>query len=176
MIDFFIFLLLFFLVMIVFGSAAIAGLSAAPYVPTQGKDVKRILQIAGLKPNQLVYDLGCGDGRFLVAAAKHFKAKAIGIEMSVLPYLISRLKIQFLGLNNKVKIKFADFYKVDLKKADVIVCFLTPQAMKKLSPKFKKELKSGAKIVSYAFPMKDWKPHLKDKPHKRAVSVYLYQN
>ena len=163
-------------VLIIFGSAALAGLRAAPYVPTQKKDIRRMFELAGLKPNELVYDLGAGDGRMVLMAAREFKAKAVGIEFSILPYLISKMRVRLAGLNKKIKIQYGDFYKVSLKKADVVICFLTPMAMRKLSPKFKKELKKGARIVSYAFPLKDWTPLTINKPKTKSVAVYLYQN
>lgn len=171
-----IFVFIFILIIVIFGTAALAGFLAAPFVPTKKRDIKRMLELAELGSNQFLYDLGCGDGRIVIAAARDFKAKAVGIEFSVLPYLFSKIRVRLSGLQKRIAIQYGDFFKVNLKKADVVVCFLTPMAMRKLSPKFKKELKKGARVVSYVFPMKDWTPLSVHKPQKGDIAVYLYQN
>ncbi len=156
------------------GTAAWAGWRAAPYVPTRQRDVDRMLRLAGVKPGELVYDLGAGDGRFLLAAARR-GARAVGFEISVLPYLIARLRLTVQGQTATARIRLQDFFHQDLSSADVVVCFLTPAAMAKLAPKFNRELKPGTRVVSYAFSLPGWTPAVKDKPTPQTMSVYLYR-
>lgn len=169
------------LVVIIFGSMAIASFRAAPWVPTFKRDLARMLDLAEIKPGEKVIDLGSGDGRLVFLAAEKYRAQVIGFEISVLPYYISRFKLFFLNrffpsrMEGRAKIKFSDFYTQDFSKADIIVCFLTPMAMKKLSPKFKKELKPGARVVSYCFRIHDQKPAQVSKPHEKANPIFLYK-
>ena len=162
------------ILILIFGTAALAGLKAAPYVPTRQKDIKRLVELAEIKPGELVYDLGAGDGRLVLATAKIYQAKAVGFEMSILPYLVSRLRVYFSRLNDRANILYKDFYQADFSPADVIVCFLTPMAMSKLKPKFARELKSGARIVSYAFEIKDWLPDKISKPSAKDTTIFRY--
>lgn len=159
---------------VVFVTAAIAGLKAAPYVPTFQRDVRRMLKLAGVKPDELVIDLGAGDGRFLITAAREFQARGIGYEISILPYLVALVRVLCSGVRQRVHIELRDFYQVDLSPAKVVTVFLTPMAMAKLKSKFERELRPGTRIVSFAFPVPDWKPTTVDKPEPRATSVYLY--
>ncbi len=155
-------------------SFAYAGLSAAPWVPLRSRDASRLLEVAEVKPGELVYDLGSGDGRILILAASKFGAKAEGFELSILPYLLSRLRIGLLGLGSKVQVHYRNFFKQNLSRAQIVTLFLTPAAMVKLSPKFRRELRPGTRIVSYAFALKDWQPVRIDKPDANTASVYLY--
>lgn len=168
-------LLALIIIMVLAGSAAWAGYRAAPYVPTRQHDVERMLRLAELKAGELVYDLGAGDGRFVLTAARRYKAKAIGFEISLLPYLVGLIRIRRSKQGALASMRFQDFFHHDLSAADVIVCFLTPGAMAKLGPKLKRELKPGTRVVSFAFPIRDWTPVLKDKPEPRTMAVWLYR-
>ncbi len=161
-------------VLIVAGSAAWAGWRAAPYVPTRQHDVERMLRLAELKAGEIVYDLGAGDGRFILTAAKRYQAKATGYEISLLPYWVAKLRIWRAHIGNLATMKAKDFFHVDLSDANVVVCFLTPGAMKKLGEKFKRELKPGTRVVSFAFSIAGWTPVLKDKPDSRTMAVWVY--
>lgn len=163
------------IVMVLAGSAAWAGWRAAPYVPTRQHDVERMLRLAELKTGELVYDLGAGDGRFVLTAARRYQAKAVGFEISLLPYLVGLFRIRRARQGALASMRFQDFFHHDLSAADVIVCFLTPGAMAKLGPKLKRELKPGTRVVSFAFPIRDWTPVLKDKPEARAMAVWVYR-
>jgi len=167
-----IFLLFLFLML---GTFVLGGISAAPWVPLWRSDIRRMMKIAEVKPGEIVYDLGAGDGRIIIIAAAEFKAKATGFEIATLPYLLGYTKIILKGLRGKAKLKYANFFSQDLSKADVICMFLTPQAMKKLKPKLEKEIKPGCRIVSYAFSLPDWPPKVVDKPNSKKASIYLYQ-
>jgi len=138
------------------------------------KDLDRIMQLARIQEDDLVYDIGCGDGRVLAAMANNSPAQFVGYEVSLLLYLLARLKVIFLGLSKRVEIRYADFLRRDLGQASVIFCFLTPMAMKKLSPKFKNELPKGARIISYSFSLPDWQPREVSRPDDRSIPIYYY--
>ena len=169
------FIVIFIIILFVLGSAAWAGFSAASWIPMPETDIKRVLDLADIQPDEVVYDLGCGDGRILEKAAEDYQAIVVGIEISFLPYLFSKIRILFSGLSKRATIIYGDFYKKDLSKADAVVCFLTPKAMKKLGHKFKKELKPKTKIVSYVFPIPDWQPVRVDRPSEEHLPIYLYE-
>jgi len=169
------YLFLLLLILLVFGTAAYAGLLAAPWVPVWKKDIQRILKLANVRDNDLVYDLGSGDGRIVCAVANNSKAQVIGYEISVIPYYWSKIKILLLGLRHRVEIRYADFLKRDLSQATIIFCFLTPMAMVKLSSKFRRELKKGTKIISYSFSLPAWQPVKIDKPNKKDNPIFYYE-
>ncbi|MFA6410235.1 MAG: hypothetical protein WCW26_01510 [Candidatus Buchananbacteria bacterium] len=171
----FVFWVVFFIVIfLILGTLALAGFSAAPWVPLWKKDIRRMLKLAEVKPGEIVYDLGAGDGRIIIIAASEFGALATGFEFAFLPYFLAWVKIKLLGLSKKAKLKYGSFFTQDLSQADVICTFLSTQAMERLSPKFKKELKPGCRIVSYAFSLPGFEPKVVDKPEKMAT-VYVYQ-
>lgn len=165
----------FLLLLIILGTFAIAGISAAPWVPLWKKDIRRMLCLAQIEPDELVYDLGAGDGRIITIAVSEFDARAVGFEMAVLPYFLGYIRILLSGLRRRASLQFKNFYNQDLGQADVICAFLSPQAMAKLKPKFETETKTGCRIVSYAFSVPGWQPTKIDKPNKKTTAVYLYQ-
>jgi tRNA A58 N-methylase Trm61 len=166
------FIVLLFLMVFTF---AWGGWSAAPWVPLWKKDIRRMLTLAKVKPGELVYDLGAGDGRMIIIAAKEFGAKAVGFEVACLPYFLAWVKISLLGLFGQARLVYKNFFLQDLSQADVIMVFLTPPAMEKLKPKFEKETKPSCRIVSYAFSIPGWQPTIKDKPDNKTGTVYVYQ-
>ncbi len=162
------------LVFIVAGSAAWAGWRAAPFVPTRQHDVDRMLRLADVKAGELVYYLGAGDGRFIITAARRYQAKAIGYEISLLPYWVARWRIRRSGIGSAATMRFQDFFRHDLSEANVVVCFLTPGSLAKLGPKLKRELRPGTRVVSFAFAIRDWTPVIKDKPDAGTMAVWVY--
>ena len=130
-------------------------LIGAPWAPTDMTVVRKMLTMAKVKPGELVYDLGCGDGRILIVAARQFGARAIGIEIDPLRYLWSQIRIRLLGLGSKVRIEYGNFFKHDLSQADVVTCYLLQDTNNKLADKLNQELNSSARIVSsiYTFPL-----------------------
>jgi len=175
MLDLLVYIFILLAILLVFGTAAYAGLKAAPWVPVFKKDIERILRLANISENDTVVDLGSGDGRILAAVANNSKAQVIiGYELSFVPYLWSKIKMIILGLSKRVEVRYSDFLTRDLSQATVIFCFLTPMAMKKLKPKFRKELKIGTKVISYSFSIQDWHPEVIDKPNEKSMTIYKY--
>lgn len=159
---------------LIVGSAAYAGFKAAPWLPVFKKDIKRIVQLAHLQEADIVYDLGSGDGRIVTAFAHNSDATIYGYEVSFLPYLWSQLKVLMMGLSRRVAIRFGNFFTRDLGQATVIFCFLTPKAMEKLKPKFARELKLGARIISYSFAIPGWTPTEVNRPSERRIPIFIY--
>ena len=148
------------------------GLTAAPWVPTSQNDIKRFLKIAAIQQGQKFYDLGCGDGRIIVAAIKE-GANAEGFEISPFPYLLSLFRFFFLK-NHKAKIRYENFWGKGLGDADIIYFYLMPEAIPKLKLKLESELKKGTKIISFAWPINGWDPVAVDIIKGR-LNFYLYQ-
>ena len=131
--------------------------SVAPYVPTPQSLVDTMLKMAQAGPGDIVYDLGCGDGRFLITAIKKFNVdSAIGFEISEHLSSIARDKVEMNQLSERIKIVNTDFMEADFSDATLITIYLTTSGNAKLRPKFKKELKEGTRIISHDFPITDW--------------------
>ncbi|MFZ6035846.1 MAG: SAM-dependent methyltransferase [Patescibacteria group bacterium] len=161
-------------VVVIFGTAAYAGIKAAPWLPVFKRDIKRIVTLANLKQNDVAYDLGSGDGRVVLALAHNSSATICGYEVSFALYLWSWLKVVLLGLSRQVEIRFGDFLSRDLSQATVIFCFLTPKAMAKLGPKFRAELRPGTRVISYSFAIPGWVPAAVSRPAADRIPIYTY--
>jgi tRNA G37 N-methylase Trm5 len=129
-----------------------------PYVPTPQDVVERMLDIAGVKKGDVVYDLGCGDGRIVVTAAKKYGVKAIGFEIDPERIKESHENIQKAGVEKLVEIRQKDILTVELSGATVLTMYLLPDVNLRLRPAIQKQMKPGARIVSHDFDMGDWKP------------------
>ncbi|MEM4441164.1 MAG: protein-lysine N-methyltransferase [Desulfurococcaceae archaeon] len=130
-----------------------------PYVPTPYPVVRAMLKLANAGPDDVVYDLGCGDGRILVVAAKEFNVKrAVGIELDKERYKIALEKIREEKLVDRVEVVHGDFFDVYIGEATVVTLFLLTSVNEMLKPKFEKELKDGTRIVSHEFRIPGWKP------------------
>lgn len=149
----------------------------APYVSSPQPIVVKMLEIAGLKSGETLFDLGCGDGRIVATAAKEFGAKAVGVELSPALARRAREAIESLGLQQHVRIIEGDMMGVDLSGADVVALYLLTEANEQLRPKLEKELKPGARVVSLEFRIKGWKPARVEKveAHRHPYTIYLYQ-
>lgn len=128
-----------------------ASLKGGPWVPTPLTTVHRMLTMADVRPGELVYDLGSGDGRILVVAALDFKARAVGIEIDPFLHLLSKALITLLGLYGQVQLVHGDIFAQDLSKADVVTCYLLPSINEKLAEKLARELRPGTRVVSNTF-------------------------
>jgi SAM-dependent methyltransferase len=166
--------LLFILLIFVF-SIAIAGLSLAPWVPTRKKDLQRICELADFKKGDIFYDLGSGDGRLVIYANQYYDVKSVGIEIALPFYFFTKAR-RWLNKSRNIKFKFKNIFSENLSAADVIYVF--PQSAEKLTgkiiAKFNNELKSGAKIITYAFPIRQWVAQKIDKPTVNDLPIYLY--
>jgi ubiquinone/menaquinone biosynthesis C-methylase UbiE len=148
----------------------------APFVPSPQTVVDRMLEIADLKPGETVYDLGCGDGRILFTAAREFRAKAVGVELSDPLVKQGREQAKRLGLENRVTIVQGDLLKADLRPADVVTIYLLTEANDQLKPLFERSLHPGARVVSHDFKIRGWKPDRVDEVvvSGRAHKIYVY--
>jgi SAM-dependent methyltransferase len=122
-----------------------------PWVPSSMKIVNRMMEMAEVGPDDVVYDLGCGDGRMVLAAARRYHARAVGIEIDPLRYIWCQFLITILGQRKRIRIVFGNFFNKDLSEADVVMCYLMPDALLKLEKKFKQELRPGTRVVSNRF-------------------------
>lgn len=127
----------------------------APYVTTSKKKIEMMVKLADPKPGDVLYDLGSGDGRIVIEAAKKYDVSAIGVELNPILVFLSRRKIKKLGLENKAKIYQGNFFKKDFSGADIIIIYLFQLTNHKLEKKFLGELKPGTKIVSESFTFKN---------------------
>jgi len=156
-------------------------LFVAPYVSTPLPVVRRMLALAELRPGEMFYDLGSGDGRTLIMAAQEFGAQAIGIELR--EDLVKRASsaVLQLDLDSKIKIVQDDFFKVDLSPADVVFLYLTTSANDKVKPKLEQELKPRVRIVSHDYEILGWTPFKVDnfcenpKLGYPSHTLYLYK-
>jgi predicted RNA methylase len=115
------------------------------------KLVHTMLRMAEVGSGDLVCDLGCGDGRVLITAARRYGARAVGYEINLLRYLWCQLLISILGLRGRVRVVFGDFFHQDLSDADVVTCYLLQSTNDELVSKLKRELRPGTRVVSNTF-------------------------
>jgi precorrin-6B methylase 2 len=129
-----------------------------PFVPTPQEVVEGMLELAQVKKGDVVYDLGSGDGRIVVTAAKKYGAKAVGFEIDPERIKESRESIRKQGLEKLAEIREQDILTVDLSQANVLTMYLLSSVNLKLRPKILSEMAPGSRVVSHAFDMGDWKP------------------
>jgi SAM-dependent methyltransferase len=129
-----------------------------PYVPTPQEVVERMLSLAQVKKGDVVYDLGSGDGRIVVTAAKKYGVKAIGFEIDPERIKESHENIKKAGVENLVEIRQQDIRTVDLSGATVLTMYLLPEVNLMIRPNIWKQMKPGSRVVSHDFDMGDWKP------------------
>jgi len=130
----------------------------APYVPSPPQVIQRMLNLAELKAGEVFFDLGSGDGRTVIMAAKSFGARAVGVELreDLVKRALSTIYEQ--SLQDRTTIVNGDMFNVDLTSADVIFLYLTTSANEKVKPKLESELKRGVRIVSHDYEIVGWKP------------------
>lgn len=146
-----------------------------PYVPSKNRVVKKMISLAELKPKETVYDLGCGDGRLLIEAVKKAKITPVGFEIAPLVYVLAKLRTMFAP--KKIQIRFQSFFNANLRKANVIFCYLIPNVMPRLAAKMKRECRRGTRVISNTFSIPGLKPYkiLAKNAAKGMPTIYVYR-
>ena len=148
-----------------------------PYVQTPAEVVTEMLRLAGVNGNDLVYDLGSGDGRLVIAAARDFGARGVGIEIDPSLIALSTESARRAGVADRVTFRTDDFFETNLSDATVVTLYLSRSINQRLRPKLLRELRPGARIVSHNFDMgDDWMPSETKQvlSRDRLVMVFLW--
>ena len=150
----------------------------APYVPTPQEVVDRMLAIANVQKGDLVVDLGCGDGRIPVTAAKKYGARGLGVDIDPVRIAEAHANAKAAGVEHLVEFRLQDALKTDVSNATVVTTYLLSASNLRLRPILTKQLKPGSRIVTHSFSMGDWAPE-KSETFKdntgRTRTVYLYR-
>ena len=165
-----VFLIIILLIVIVVVSIIWPLLLGAAWSPTSVRIVDRMLEMAEIDSGDVVYDLGSGDGRIVVEAARKYKAKGVGIEVDPLRVIWSIITVSVLRLNDKVKIVWGNIFHQNIDDATIVTLFLWQRTNQKLKEKLQNELKTGTRVVSYIWTFNDWIPVEVDEENH----VYLY--
>jgi SAM-dependent methyltransferase len=154
------------LVALLHSLSAFAQLRApdVPYEPSPAAVVQAMLSLGEIKAGDAVYDLGCGDGRVVIAAVRDANARGVCVEIDPRRLAEAREKAQLAGVEDRIRFLNQDLFTTDLREADVVMLFLWPSVNLALRPRLRSELKAGARIVSHEHEMGDWKP-------ERSVSI-----
>jgi SAM-dependent methyltransferase len=144
------------------GATTAAGASFAPkldvpYEPTPPAVVEAMLDLAGVRPADVVYDLGCGDGRLLVAAARR-GARAVGVDIDPERVREARENASSAGVADRVAVVEGDLFEADVRDASVVMLYLWPEVNLRLRPRLLEQLRPGARVVSHTHDMGDWRP------------------
>jgi len=129
-----------------------------PYVPTTEEAVKEMLKLADVKKSDVVYDLGCGDGRIVIAAAKTYGARGVGIDINPVRIAEAKENAKKAGVESLVRFEENDLFQANFHEATVVTLFLLSNINLKLRPRLLEQLKPGTRVVSNTFDMGDWKP------------------
>ena len=130
-----------------------------------------MLEMSGAGPSDVVYDLGSGDGRIILEAARTFRARAVGIEADPVRFLFSKLAVFLLGAKDRVNVVWGNFFHIDLREATIVTVFLSQGTNRRLRSKLMSELKPGTRVVSYVWTFEDWIPASRDDGNK--LSLYV---
>lgn len=143
-----------------------------PFVPAPDKAIDKMLRLAQIKPTDVVYDLGCGDGRIIVHAAKKFGARGVGIDIDPDRINEANQNARENNVTDKVQFIEQDLFQAKISEADIVALYLVPRVNLKLRPKLLAELKPGTRVVSLQFDMGDWKPVKKTSYDKRPIYLW----
>ena len=149
----------------------------APNIPTPQTLVDSMLTVAEVKPSDVVFDLGSGDGRIVITAAQKFGARAVGIELIPALCASASRRVRDLGLEDRVRIEQGSFLRADLSSATVVTLYLLTSSNERIRPNLEKYLKPGSRVVCYEFPIKGWKPveAIVLQTGKTEHLIYLYE-
>jgi len=146
---------------------------AGPYLPTPWVIVDEMLKLADIRADDVVYDLGSGDGRLVITAAKRFKARGVGIELQPELIELANASAKKEDVADRVKFVQGDLFETDIREATVVMLYLLPQFVTRLVPRFLSELRPGTRIVSHDYPLVPWPPDKDvsmDVPEKEFIS------
>ena len=144
-----------------------------PYVPTTEPAVEAMLKLADVKKTDVIYDLGCGDGRIVITAAKKFGTRGVGIDINPVRIQEARENAKKAGVEHLVRFEEKDLFEADIKEATVVSLFLLPNINLKLRPKLIAELKPGTRVVSNTFDMGEWKANKETTLEGQDEDTYL---
>jgi len=144
-----------------------------PYVPTPHDVVEQMLKLAGVKKGDVVYDLGCGDGRIVVMAAQKFGARGVGIDIDPERIAEAKQNAEQAGVADRVRFIQQNLFDADIREATVVTLYLLPSVNLRLRPKLQEQLKPGARIVSHSFDMGDWKPDKEIDHNGRKLYLWI---
>ena len=142
--------------------AVITALPQAPFVPTPADVVDRMLELAEIRPSDVVYDLGCGDGRIVIAAAQRHGARGVGVDIDPQRIEEARRNAKAAGVAHLVTFRVGDALETDVSAATVVTLYLVASLNARLRPRLMSQLRPGARIVSHNFPIGDWEPERVD--------------
>ena len=173
--------ILFFIVILLW--ILVPAFYGLPPVPTRPERIRKALKLANLRPEETIYDLGAGDGRVLLIAARNFGAKAVGVEIGPIQCALIWLRAAVSGVGSRVKIHWSDFYKADLREADVVFVYATSKEVMKLAPYLEIQMKKGARLASISADFSEWEPSMVDEhdlifiyempPSQGSVTTYM---
>lgn len=151
----------FFVILFIIGLlwVIVPAMYGLPSRPTHPDRIRKALHMANLKRDEALYDLGSGDGRVLIIAAREFGAKAVGIEIGPVQRLVSRVAARNNGVSERVRIEAGDFYKSDVRNADVVFIYATSTEVTKLASHLEKQMKPGSRVVSISADFPEWEPN-----------------
>ena len=152
--------------------------SLAPYVPTPQDVVLRMLELAGVTKDDVVYDLGCGDGRIVITAAQQFGARGVGIDFDPERIAEANANAERAGVQDIVTFIEQDAMQADVSEATVVTLYLLSSSNRKLRPILTRQLRPGSRIVSHAFRMGDWEPEETrrfEDEHGYGRTLYLWR-
>jgi len=142
------------------------------YEPTPDSVVDAMLELAGVTSRDVVYDLGCGDGRIVITAARRYGARGVGIDIDPDRVAEATVNVRLAGVADRVRIVQGDLFEVDISPATVVMLFLLTELNLKLRPKLLRELRPGTRIVSHIFGMGTWKPERKVEVDGSTVNLW----
>ena len=147
-----------------------------PFIASPPEVVKRMLELTKAKSDDILYDLGSGDGRILITAVEEFGVKkAVGIETREDLVKVSREEVKKRGLEDRITIIHGDFYQVPIGEADIVTLFLTTSANERLKPKLERELKDGVRVVSHDYEILGWKPVKVESLGQHTIYLYIFR-
>ncbi|HJS17345.1 MAG TPA: hypothetical protein VJ785_01255 [Anaerolineales bacterium] len=136
----------------------VPALYGLPPVPTKPERIRNALKLANLQADESLYDLGAGDGRVLLIAARDFGANAVGIEIGPVQCALTWLRVTASGFGNRIQVRWGNFYKANLTDADVVFVYATSKEVMKLAPHLEAQMKNGSRLVSISADFPDWEP------------------